>query len=92
MRRNSGLAWNAGFMEWEFAGRSDNPPPWDPVITDFDNFLRDQHLAMCDRACDILRVKPLVESNRYVDRLHDGGRALGKASAPHAVRGAAGRV
>jgi len=28
-------------MEWEFAGRSDNPPPWDPVITDFDNFLRD---------------------------------------------------
>jgi hypothetical protein len=46
-----------------------------------------QHLAMRDRASDVLRVELAVERDRRVDRFHDRGRTRGKTSAPHLVAG-----
>src|SRR6185312_3412325 len=46
-----------------------------------------QHLAVGDRAANILRVELPVEADRRVDRFHDRGRTRGKTSAPHLVAG-----
>src|SRR5690606_10007050 len=46
-----------------------------------------QHLAVGERAADILRVELAVEVYGSVDRFHDRGRTRGKTSAPHLVAG-----
>jgi hypothetical protein len=47
--------------------------------------LGDQHVAVGDRARDILRVEPAVEPDGGVDLLHDFRRAELVAAAPHRV-------
>ena len=47
------------------------------------NALLHQHGGVGERAFDIFLVEALVDVDRGVYLLHDGGRAGGKAAAPH---------
>src|SRR6185312_1739488 len=44
-----------------------------------------QHSRVRDRAGDVLGIKPLVDLERGVDRLHDVARRCGETSAPSQV-------
>ena len=61
------------------------PAPDGAAVLGRQDALRHQHVGMRQRARDVLRVKPPVETDGGIDLLHDFRRAELVAAAPHRV-------
>ena len=67
------------------------PAPDGAAVLGRDDALRHQHIGMRQRARDVLRIEPAVETDGSVDPLHDFRRSELVTAAPHRVGAALAR-